>query len=69
MTLSNWTYSLYLLHPFFIYMTRDIIEPAFGLRPLVWVPIIWVAGLTGALATTALVRAVVGERSRDIIGA
>jgi len=67
--LSNWTYSLYLLHPFFVYVIGDIVQPVFGLRPLVWVLLGWVSGLTGALATTALVRAVVGERSRDIIGA
>jgi peptidoglycan/LPS O-acetylase OafA/YrhL len=67
--LSNWTYALFLVHPFFIYLTRDIVEPRFGFGPRLWVPINWVSALVGALAITGLVRAVAGARSRDIIGA
>ena len=67
--LSQWTYAIYLLHPFFIYMVGDIVEPTTGLPLARWWVLNWVVGLTGAVAATALLRQVLGSRSRTVIGA
>jgi peptidoglycan/LPS O-acetylase OafA/YrhL len=66
--LSDWTYSLYLLHPFFIYYVQDAVAPALGLEPAVWVPLSAFAGLAGALATTVAARRWLGPWSRDVVG-
>jgi peptidoglycan/LPS O-acetylase OafA/YrhL len=67
-TLSDWTYSLYLLHPFFIYYVQDAVAPALGLAPAVWVPLSALAGLAGALAVTVAARRCLGRWSRDVVG-
>jgi peptidoglycan/LPS O-acetylase OafA/YrhL len=67
-SLSDRTYSLYLLHPFFIYYVQDAVAPALGLTPAVWVPLSAFAGLTGALAVTVAARRCLGAWSRDIVG-
>jgi peptidoglycan/LPS O-acetylase OafA/YrhL len=66
--LSDWTYSLYLLHPFFIYYVQDAVAPALGLAPAVWVPLSALAGLAGALAVTVAARRCLGTWSRDVVG-
>jgi len=66
--LSDWTYSLYLWHPFFIYYVQDVVVPALGLPAAVWVPLSAVVGFLGALAVTVTGRRVLGAWSRDIIG-
>jgi peptidoglycan/LPS O-acetylase OafA/YrhL len=66
--LSDWTYSLYLWHPFFIYCVQDAVAPALGLPAAVWVPLSAVAGFLGALAVTVAGRRALGGWSRDIIG-
>lgn len=67
--LSDWTYSLYLLHPFCIYFVQDTVAPALGWSPAVWVPLSAVAGFAGSLAVTMAGRRLLGAWSRDIIGA
>jgi len=67
--LSDWTYALYLLHPFFVYTVLDIVCPALHLSPGWCVPFAWAIGLAGALTATALARLLLGEYSRDIVGA
>ena len=67
--MSEATYAIYLCHLFFVYGARLI----FPLRPeqtgLFPIAVPWAAGLLGSLALIALLRAVLGERSRDVIGA
>jgi membrane-bound acyltransferase YfiQ involved in biofilm formation len=67
--LSDWTYALYLLHPFFVYAVLDILRPAVHLSPGWCVPFGWAIGLIGALTATALARLLLGEYSRDVVGA
>ncbi len=67
--LSDATFAIYLLHLFFVYGAERIFQPAINkFDPLV-VTGYWSAGLFGSLAVIALVRAIFGSRSRDIIGA
>jgi len=67
--LSDATFAIYLLHLFFVYGAERFFQPAINeFDPLV-VTGYWSAGLFGALAVIALVRALFGSRSRDIIGA
>ncbi len=67
--LSNRTYALYLLHPFFVYAFQDIAQPALSLSLLAQVLLAWGAGLFGAVLVTVAAQRVLGERSRDIVGA
>ncbi len=67
--LSDWTYAIYLLHPFFIYMVADVLVPRTGITAAATWPIQWLAGLGGAVTTTAVLRHLLGPRSRDLIGA
>ena len=67
--LSDWSYPLYLLHPFFIYAFRDIVEPVAALPPALLFPLRWFVGFLGALALTAVLRKCLGTRSPDLIGA
>ena len=67
--LSDWTYAIYLLHPFFIYLVADVLIPATGMTLAGSWPVHWLAGLGGAVAVTALLRRLLGPRSRDLIGA
>lgn len=66
---SDWTYALYLLHPFFVYTVLDRVCPALHLSPGWCVPCAWAIGLAGALTATALARLLLGEYSRDVVGA
>lgn len=67
--LSEWSYPLYLLHPFFVYAFHDIVEPALQLPTALAFPLRWAVGFVGALALTAVLRVVLGPWSRDVIGA
>jgi len=67
--LSDWTYAIYMLHPFFIYLVADVLVPTTGISAARTWPIQWLAGLGGAVAATALLRRTLGQRSRDLIGA
>jgi peptidoglycan/LPS O-acetylase OafA/YrhL len=67
--LSDWTYAIYLLHPFFIYLVADVLVPTTGITAAGTWPIQWLAGVGGAVAATAILRRLFGPRSRDLIGA
>jgi len=67
--LSDWTYAVYLLHPFFVYLVADVFVPTTGITVAGTWPIQWLAGLGGAVTATALLRRTLGQRSRDLIGA
>ena len=66
--ISDWTYSLYLLHPFFIYFFQDTVAPALGLTVVATTGLSALAGLLGALGVTILGRFFLGEQSRHVIG-
>jgi peptidoglycan/LPS O-acetylase OafA/YrhL len=67
--LADATYAIYLLHLFFIYALQLFVRPVWNeFDPLV-VGAYWSAGLLGSLAVITLARALLGARSRDVIGA
>jgi peptidoglycan/LPS O-acetylase OafA/YrhL len=63
------TYAIYLFHLFFIYAIEDFIQPAANKLDGAFVAATWFGGLIGALLLIRLARAVLGTRSRDVIGA
>jgi peptidoglycan/LPS O-acetylase OafA/YrhL len=67
--LSEASYTIYLLHIFFILVAAEFVPPT-PLRTE-WLPIVvpWAAGLFGSLAVIAGLRALLGRHSRDWIGA
>lgn len=67
--LSEATYAIYLCHLFFVYGARLIFPLRSEQAGLLPIAVPWAAGLLGSLALIALLRAVLGERSRDVIGA
>jgi peptidoglycan/LPS O-acetylase OafA/YrhL len=67
--LADATFAIYLFHLFFIHAAELFILPARHEFDLVAVATYWCAGLFGALGLVALARAVLGARSRDVIGA
>ena len=68
-TIADATYAIYLFHLFFIYAVEDFMRPAENQLDLVFVATTWSAGLIGSLALIRLARTLLGERSRDIVGA
>jgi fucose 4-O-acetylase-like acetyltransferase len=67
--LSDRTYAIYLLHPFFVYETLDSLAPLQPTTSPLSVALAWAAGLLGPTVTIAVARSLLGRRSRDIIGA
>jgi surface polysaccharide O-acyltransferase-like enzyme len=68
-TISDATYPIYLLHLFFVYeMARRIPGPATQTEP-VYIALSVALGVTGSLVVVFLGRKLLGERSRDVIGA
>ncbi len=67
--LSEATYPIYLFHLFFVYLAQDVLPHTRGVIDPVAIFGPWAAGLAGALAVIALGRALLGDRSRAIIGA
>jgi surface polysaccharide O-acyltransferase-like enzyme len=67
--LSDATFAIYLLHLFFVYAAKRVVQPA--VREFdAWVIVVyWSAGLLGSLAVIAGARSLLGPRSRDVIGA
>lgn len=67
--LSDATYPIYLLHMFFVATAADL----FPLPPrhFAALPVLatWAAGILGSLSVTAALKALLGERSKDWIGA
>jgi surface polysaccharide O-acyltransferase-like enzyme len=67
--LSDASYAIYLLHLFFVYGAERFVQPAVGEFDLVVIAIYWSAGLFGSLGVIGATRALLGARSRDVIGA
>lgn len=67
--LSEWSYPIYLIHPFFSYSVQDILGGRSVIPPLIVAAIAWGAGVGGALALTQLGRRALGKHSRDVLGA
>jgi len=67
--LADATFAIYLFHIFFLYASEEIVGPASSRFGLAEIGINWCAGLLGALGVIAVVRAALGARSRDVIGA
>jgi fucose 4-O-acetylase-like acetyltransferase len=66
--LSDSTYTIYLFHLFFVYPLQRLLAPAPGaFEPLAIAPV-WLAGLAGPLAIAAAGRALLGARSRTLLG-
>jgi len=66
--LSDSTYTIYLFHLFFVYPVQRLFPPAPGVFDPVSIGAAWVAGLLGPLALAALGRALLGARSRTLLG-
>jgi fucose 4-O-acetylase-like acetyltransferase len=65
---SDSTYTIYLFHLFFVYPLQAVLQPAPGaFEPLAIAPV-WLAGLLGPLALAAAGRALLGARSRTLLG-
>lgn len=67
--LSDATYSIYLLHLFFVIPGVAHIRAEFGAFEPVTIASIWCIGLIGPVGIVLAARAVLGDRSRDIVGA
>jgi fucose 4-O-acetylase-like acetyltransferase len=66
--LSDATYAIYLLHLFFVIPLREALGPS--LVPEVARSLaVWAGGLLGSLAAIALLRRLLGERARLLVGA
>jgi surface polysaccharide O-acyltransferase-like enzyme len=67
--LADATYAIYLLHLFFVYPLQHLFPPS----PVQanWLPILvpWLGSLAGSVAVVALLQRLLGNRSRDLIGA
>lgn len=66
--LSDSTYTIYLFHLFFVYPVQRLVPAAPGAFDPVAIGAAWVAGLLGPLALAALGRALLGGRSRTLLG-
>jgi peptidoglycan/LPS O-acetylase OafA/YrhL len=66
--LSDSTYTIYLFHLFFVYPVQRLFPPAPGVFDPVAIGAAWVVGLLGPLALAALGRALLGARSRTLLG-
>jgi len=69
LTLSNWSYAIYLFHPFFIYLLQETVERHHQLCGLCVLLLRCCAGLGGALCVTYTARRFLGPLSRDVVGA
>ena len=67
--LSNTSYPIYLLHFFFVLVATDLVPPPPFRTAFLPIVFPWVAGLLGSISIIAALKAVLGERSRDWIGA
>jgi fucose 4-O-acetylase-like acetyltransferase len=67
--LSNRTYAIYLLHPFFVYEMLHLLAPLRGSTSAPSILLAWGSGMLGAALTITLARAVLGSHSQDVIGA
>jgi peptidoglycan/LPS O-acetylase OafA/YrhL len=67
--LGDATYAIYLLHLFFVYAVLGYVTPAYREFDLAALALPWAAGLVGALAVVGVMRALLGPRARDVIGA
>lgn len=67
--LSDVTYPVYLFHLFFVYAARPYFPFGFWRADLASLLGPWLAGLVGSLILVAAARALLGDRSRDVIGA
>jgi len=68
-SLSDSTYAIYLLHMFFVVAAQDLFPPRPRHATLLAIGVPWVAGVLGSASVIAGLRAVLGKRSRDWIGA
>jgi surface polysaccharide O-acyltransferase-like enzyme len=68
-TLSDTTYPIYLLHMFFVLVASDLFPPRPHHATLLPILVPWAAGLLGSISVVAALRAALGKRSRDWIGA
>ena len=66
--LSDSTYTIYLFHLFFVYPVQRLLPPAPGVFDPLSIGAAWAAGLFGPLALAALGRALLGGRSRVLLG-
>jgi len=68
-TLSEYTYPIYLFHLFFVLLAQDRIRYAY--RAFAWSSLLipWAAGLVGSLILILVMRRILGRRSRTWIGA
>jgi peptidoglycan/LPS O-acetylase OafA/YrhL len=67
--LSDATYPIYLLHMFFVLTAADLFPLAPRRFDALPVLAIWAAGVLGSLSVVAALKAALGERSKDWIGA
>jgi fucose 4-O-acetylase-like acetyltransferase len=66
--LSDSTYTIYLFHLFFVLPLQRLVPAAPGLFDPLSIGAAWAAGLLGPLALAALGRALLGGRSRVLLG-
>jgi fucose 4-O-acetylase-like acetyltransferase len=66
--LSDSTYTIYLFHLFFVYPVQRLVPAAPGVFDPLAIGAAWLAGLLGPLALAALGRALLGGRSRTLLG-
>lgn len=66
--LSDSTYTIYLLHLFFVVPVQRLVPPAAGVFDPLAIGAAWLAGMLGPLALAAGGRAVLGRHSRTILG-
>jgi surface polysaccharide O-acyltransferase-like enzyme len=67
--LSDTSYPIYLLHFFFVLVATDLVPPPPFRTAFFPIVFPWVTGLLGSISIIAALKAVLGERSRDWIGA
>lgn len=68
-TLSDTSYPIYLLHFFFVLAATDLVPPPPFRTAFLPIVFPWVAGLLGSISIIAALKALLGKRSRDWIGA
>jgi surface polysaccharide O-acyltransferase-like enzyme len=67
--LSDTSYPIYLLHFFFVLAATDLVPPPAFRTAFLPIAFPWVAGLLGSISIIAALKAALGARSRDWIGA
>jgi peptidoglycan/LPS O-acetylase OafA/YrhL len=68
-TISESTYAIYLLHPFFVLEALALLTPAYPRTAPAVMFLAWVSGLLGSAIAIAASRSLLGRYSRDVIGA